>query len=208
MGLNVSKDGDATTSLGNPFQCFATLTVKVFSYVAMEFPVFQFVPPVLPLDTAEKSLAPSSLQPPSGIYRHGLHPPEPSVPEDEQPHLSASPLLTASYLHLCFSLCKELKMGASPPLCFHGVQGYVGRRGLLWPRSPPVLRRGSSSHGRTELASKRPASVRWGPVFQPSSTKRHSLLSSRHRRISHSVAEPRTHAGTWLLRGRLQTPTL
>lgn len=81
----------------------------------MKFPIFRVVPPVLPPDTTAKSLALSSLHPPSGIYRHCSDPPEPSPPEGEQPHLSASPLMTASCLHPCFSLCKMLKTGALAP---------------------------------------------------------------------------------------------
>jgi len=30
LTLNISRDGAATTSLGSPFQCFTTLTVKNF----------------------------------------------------------------------------------------------------------------------------------------------------------------------------------
>lgn len=116
----------------------------------MEFPIFQSVPPVLPLANSEKSLAPSSPHPPSAIYRRCSDPPAPSLPEDEQPHLSAPPLTTASCLLLCFSPCQMPEMGMSAPLGSHGVQG------LLWPRSPPVLRRGSGSHRCTELAGGAP----------------------------------------------------
>jgi len=42
--LNISKDGDATTSLDNPCQCSVILMVKVFPDVQREPPVFQFVP--------------------------------------------------------------------------------------------------------------------------------------------------------------------
>jgi len=39
--LSISKDGDSTTSLGNPFQYSVTLTVtKVFSCVQVAFPCF------------------------------------------------------------------------------------------------------------------------------------------------------------------------
>lgn len=124
----------------------------------MKFPKFQFKPLVLPLDTTEKSPSPSSLYPPSGTYRHRLDPPppEPSPLEDEQLQLSASPRATASCQHLGFSPCKMLKTGVLAPLCSRGLQGYKGRRGLLRPRSPPVLWRGSGSHRCTELAGARP----------------------------------------------------
>jgi len=46
--LNVSRDGASTTSLGNPFQCFTTLTVKNFFLISSpNLPCFSLKP--LPL---------------------------------------------------------------------------------------------------------------------------------------------------------------
>lgn len=67
--LNISRDGDSTTSLGKLCQCSVTPTVKKCFLPH----VFQFVPLplVLSLDISEKSLALSSFHPPFG-YLHTL----------------------------------------------------------------------------------------------------------------------------------------
>lgn len=46
------------TFLINLFHCSVTFKVKIFSHAQVELPVFQFVPLVLLLGTAEKSLVP------------------------------------------------------------------------------------------------------------------------------------------------------
>ena len=61
--LNISRDGDSTTSLGNLFQCFVTLKVsKLFLLFRWNFLCFIvcLLPLVLSVGTTEKSLAPSS----------------------------------------------------------------------------------------------------------------------------------------------------
>jgi len=68
--LNISKEKDFITTLGNLFLCLTSLSVKVFSYMQAEFRVFQFVPVAsyLSLGTTEESLAPSSSSPPIPTY--------------------------------------------------------------------------------------------------------------------------------------------
>ncbi|XP_068775232.1 uncharacterized protein [Struthio camelus] len=65
--LNISSQGDSTTSLGNLFPCSVTLTGKkfflVFSWNCVCFSLCP-LPLVLSLGTTEKSLAPSSRHPP------------------------------------------------------------------------------------------------------------------------------------------------
>lgn len=58
--LNLSREGDSATSLGNLFQFSVSLTV--FPHTEMELPVFQFVPVAscAIIGTTKKSLAPSS----------------------------------------------------------------------------------------------------------------------------------------------------
>ena len=61
--LNISREGDATTSLGNLFQCSITLRGKKFFLMfRWNFLCFSLcpLPLVLLLGTTEKSLAPSS----------------------------------------------------------------------------------------------------------------------------------------------------
>jgi len=67
-------DGDSTASLGDQFQCLTTLTVKrknVFSYVKIEFPLFQFVPIEschwAPLNFVFSLALPLYSPPPSGV---------------------------------------------------------------------------------------------------------------------------------------------
>uniref|UniRef100_A0A8C8RN79 Kinesin-like protein unc-104 n=1 Tax=Pelusios castaneus TaxID=367368 RepID=A0A8C8RN79_9SAUR len=65
--LNVSKDRDSTTSLGNPFQCFTTLLVRKFFLISnLDLPSCNLKPLLLVLSsvTLENSLAPSSLEQP------------------------------------------------------------------------------------------------------------------------------------------------
>lgn len=69
-GLNVSKDGDSITSLG---KCSVILTVKnIFLMFKRNFLSVSLCPlsPVLSQGSTEKTLAPSSLLPPSDIYTH------------------------------------------------------------------------------------------------------------------------------------------
>lgn len=40
--LNISREGNSTNSLSNPFQCLDTLTAKFSSHVQMELPGFLF----------------------------------------------------------------------------------------------------------------------------------------------------------------------
>ena len=68
--LNVSREGDSTTSLGSLFQCSVTLRGKKFFLMfSWNFLCFSLclLPLVLSLGTTEKSLAPLS-QPTAGIY--------------------------------------------------------------------------------------------------------------------------------------------
>jgi len=61
--LNISREGDSTTSLGNLFQCSITLRVKKFFLMfRRNFLCFGLcpLPLVLSLGTTENSLAPSS----------------------------------------------------------------------------------------------------------------------------------------------------
>jgi len=61
--LNISREGDSTTSLGRLFQCSITLRVKKFFFVlSWNFLCFSLcpLPLVLSLDTTEKCLASSS----------------------------------------------------------------------------------------------------------------------------------------------------
>ena len=80
--LNISKDGESTTSLGNLCQCLVTShSQKVFPDVQREPPVFQFVPiascPVTGYHW--KGLALSSSHPPFRyLYTFMRSPPEPS----------------------------------------------------------------------------------------------------------------------------------
>jgi len=65
--LNISREGDSTTSLGSLFQCSVTLRVKKFLLMfRWNFLCFSLcpLPLVLSLGTTEKSLAPSSWHPP------------------------------------------------------------------------------------------------------------------------------------------------
>ena len=66
--LNLPKDGDSTTSLGNLCQCLVTLTAKkcllMFRANLLCFSLCP-LPLVLSLGTTEESLTPSSLHPPS-----------------------------------------------------------------------------------------------------------------------------------------------
>lgn len=55
--LILSRNGDTTTSPGNPCLCLVTHTVKV----QKGLPVLHFVPLALPLGTIKKSLAPFTL---------------------------------------------------------------------------------------------------------------------------------------------------
>lgn len=67
-GLNVSKDGDSTTSSG---KCSVILTVKNISLMfKRNFLSFNLCPlsPFLSQGSTEKTLPPSSLLPPSDIY--------------------------------------------------------------------------------------------------------------------------------------------
>jgi len=57
--LNISREGDSTTSLGSLFQCSVTLRVKKF-FLMFSWNLLCPLPLVLSLDTTEKSLAPSS----------------------------------------------------------------------------------------------------------------------------------------------------
>lgn len=66
--LNFSKDRDATTSLGDLFQSFSTLTANFFANIWLEFPLLELVP----LDSSlyhhiHLSLALASLQPHTGV---------------------------------------------------------------------------------------------------------------------------------------------
>ena len=61
--LNISREGDSTTSLGSLFQCSVTLRGKKFFLMFRQnFLFFSLcpLPLVLSLGTTEKSLAPSS----------------------------------------------------------------------------------------------------------------------------------------------------
>ena len=61
--LNISREGDSTTSLGSLFQCSVTLRWKKFFLIfRRNFLCFRLcpLPLVLPLGTTEKSLVPSS----------------------------------------------------------------------------------------------------------------------------------------------------
>jgi len=63
VGLNISREGDSTTSLGKVFQCSVTLRGKKFFLMfSWNFPCFSLcpLPLVLSLGTTDKSLAPSS----------------------------------------------------------------------------------------------------------------------------------------------------
>jgi len=65
--LNISREGDSTTSLGSLFQCSVTLRgKKLFLVFRWNFLCLSLcpLPLVLSLDTTEKSLAPSSRHPP------------------------------------------------------------------------------------------------------------------------------------------------
>jgi len=64
--LNISREGDSTTSLGSVFQCSVTLRGKKFFLMfRRNFPCFILcpLPLVLSLGITEKSLAPSSWHP-------------------------------------------------------------------------------------------------------------------------------------------------
>lgn len=61
--LNTSKDGVSTTSLGNPFCCLITLTIKKKTKT-WNFPYFPLCPlPLVLLGTTKKSLASPSVLP-------------------------------------------------------------------------------------------------------------------------------------------------
>ena len=65
--LNISREGDSTTSLGSLFQGFITLRGKKFFLIfRRNFLCLSLcpLPLVVSLDTTEKSLAPSSWHPP------------------------------------------------------------------------------------------------------------------------------------------------
>ena len=65
--LNISREGDSTTSLSSLFQCSVTLRGKKFFLISSwNFLCFSLcpLPLVLSLGTTEKSLAPSSRHPP------------------------------------------------------------------------------------------------------------------------------------------------
>lgn len=65
--MTMSKDGDSTTSPGNPCQRSVTLTAKVFPDVQRDRPVCQCVSPLVPSrGTAGKSPAGPPLHPPPG----------------------------------------------------------------------------------------------------------------------------------------------
>ena len=89
--LNISMDGDSTTSLGNLVLGVTTLTVKVLSCVQMKFCVFWFVPidTILSLSTTDKCLSLSSHIIKISPQSHHLH--------TEQSHL-AQPLLVCQML--------------------------------------------------------------------------------------------------------------
>ena len=69
---NISMEGDSMTSLGNLCLCSVTLTVKKY-FLMFRVNLLGFslcpLPLVLSLGTAERSLAPSSSHPPSGICK-------------------------------------------------------------------------------------------------------------------------------------------
>lgn len=52
--VNIFKNGDSKTSLGNLFQCLTSFVIKnVLPYSYMGFPVLEFMPLLLSLDTTE-----------------------------------------------------------------------------------------------------------------------------------------------------------
>lgn len=89
--------------------------------------------------------------------------------------ISASSRCVRDFLHV-----KHLPRECWPLLWGARLQG---EKDLHRPRSPPVLRRGSSSRG----ASRRPVRVRRGRAVQPGGAERHSPLAAQHRRVSRSL---------------------
>jgi len=130
--LNISKEGDSTTSLGNLCQCSITLTVKkVFPDVQREPPLLQFLPiaHVFLLGTTEKSLTPFSLHPPFKYVHTFMGSPLsllfPRLNSPSSPFSSRrdTPVLYSSLWHFawlsavspCLSCTGELRTGCTGP---------------------------------------------------------------------------------------------
>jgi len=91
--LNIPKDGDSTTFLGNMLQCFITFRVKSFFMFKWNFPYFNWcpLPLVLSPDTIKKSLDPSCLH--QLFIRVDTIPTEPFIPGAKQSQLPQHLLL-------------------------------------------------------------------------------------------------------------------
>ncbi|KAK4831170.1 hypothetical protein QYF61_015640 [Mycteria americana] len=89
LALNTSRDGASTASLGNLFQCLATLIVKNFFLISnLNLPSFSLkpLPLVLSLQALVKSPPPAFLYPfrvLEGCYKVSL---EPSLLQAEHPN--------------------------------------------------------------------------------------------------------------------------
>jgi len=100
LALNTARQGAATASLGNLFQCLTTLTVKNFFLISnLKLPSFSLKPFTLALSlhTLVKSPSPSLLCPLQvleGCYKVS---PEPALLQAEQPQLP-QPVLIAEGL--------------------------------------------------------------------------------------------------------------
>jgi len=107
MALNVSRDGASTTSMGNPFQCFTTLTVKtVFLISSLNPPSFhlKLLPLVLLQQALLKSLSPS-YNPPSGTGKLLNNP-------------NSQPFLIGEVLHPSDHFCVLLWTRSNRPMTF------------------------------------------------------------------------------------------
>ena len=144
--LNISKEGDSTTSFGNLLQCLVTLTVKK-SFLTFRWNLLYFIlcplPLVLSLSTPEKSLSvvfSASLLVFTGISRMS---PEPSLLQDEDSQLFQSfshsrdvpvPSSTLPFVLVSSSICM--------PLLYWEGQNWTQQ----WPDvASPVLSRGEGS---------------------------------------------------------------
>jgi len=79
LTLNVSRDGESTTSLGNLCQCFIALSVKNFFLVSnLNLPSFSLkpLPLVLSLHALVKSPSPAFLQAPFKYWKAAIRSPQ------------------------------------------------------------------------------------------------------------------------------------
>jgi len=98
--LNTAREGAATASLGNLFQCFTTLTVKNFFFVSnLNLPSFSLkpLPLVLSLHALVKCPPPALAGPLQVLEGSSEVSLKPSLPQPEQPQLS-QPVLTGEVL--------------------------------------------------------------------------------------------------------------